>query len=87
MNGNTYVLKTLDDFRRIPPERLVDCLIDFASAVFHVNAMLAAAKAIAAEDGVVLGDNIAYMPEFKWIDDGKAGVGDIEIIDKDSRNV
>lgn len=86
MTGNTYVLKTVDDFRSIPGDRLADCIEEFYDALNSVAKVFEDAREIAANDGVVLDPTMIKMPEFIWTDDGKPGITGMPITYEEKTN-
>lgn len=60
----TYRIESLDDFTRVPDDRLDDCLSEFGEAI---RIGKAARKVVAA----LSGDVAVPLVTFTWIDDGE----------------
>lgn len=69
-----YVLRSLDDFAKVPAARLGACLLDFRTAIDAGREIVAALRA--------MDQNVAWpLTVFKWRDDGERGVlRDMEFI-------
>ena len=68
--SDTYEVKALSDFLKIPPDRLDACLEEFKTALEKIR-VLKACKTL---------ENFIFV-SFEWIDDGKRGGNtNIEIV-------
>lgn len=63
MRPNEYLIETVNDFRKIPDDRLDDCLKEFGQLLKKI-------------DNYVPPTNrtLYVMPYFKWIDDNKQNI-------------
>lgn len=65
-NGHlVYEIESLDDFLKIPADRLEDCLADFKVATDMMRHLHQAAQEVS--------NNPTIYRKFKWIDDGIHG--------------
>lgn len=74
-SGLTYEIRTLDDFKGVPPRRLAACLREFRLAVLVHRSMESLVNAGGAErakrgEGKWPASGIAFKPlVFRWTDD------------------
>lgn len=71
MEPTQYEICTLDDFQKVPEDRLDDCLFEFKTAVNMQRSMSEIFKAVG--EGLGLPSELinGSMPRFVWIDDGE----------------
>jgi hypothetical protein len=65
--GNTYSIKTVHDFAKVPEDRLDECLHEFKMWL----ALMAFANSLVEECGEDASLQIQHPQSFDWIDDGK----------------
>jgi hypothetical protein len=67
----TYEIKTVEDFMKVPPERLGDCLGEFIDYLHFMRNTPQLSKEV--------GARLEPVYVFNWIDDGKVGVSAVRL--------
>ena len=78
---NEYEIRTVEDFAKVPADRLAQCLSEFGAWLRLVREV----KEVEGFLGVITGTEARLGTDrFIWRDDGKPGLGAINLVDKDS---
>ena len=77
-----YEIRTLTDFAKVPPERLAQCLSEFAGWVNMAREVAEAQELLRDLTGDPEG--VLLMDCFHWIDDSEPGLKAINIITKET---
>ena len=76
--SDRYEIKTVSDFRKVPPEKQSECLQDFAewlSLMQHHKHIESLMDELADTSGAFS----TVMDTFIWVDDGQRGVSKVEV--------
>jgi hypothetical protein len=66
-----YRIETVNDFLRLPVDKIDACLSEFATALERTIEMKSEAEELASLLGGLVFTTEIIMPSFTWIDDGK----------------
>lgn len=70
MNYPTYTIETVEDFLKVPEDRLPICLSEFASFLTAARSMQRLAQIAGEAKGLTAEECRLSSPAFVWIDDG-----------------
>ena len=71
MEPTQYEICTLDDFQKVPEDRLDECLYEFKTAINMQRAMSVLVNALGEGLGLTPELINSSMPRFVWVDDGE----------------
>lgn len=84
MTVSEYEIRTLEDFLKVPADRLPECLRDFGDWLALARRKGEVDKILTEAVGV---ETDLAMDFFHWIDDGQRGVSEVSMIDRDTGQV
>ena len=88
--SETYNLKTIMDIvKKVPEDRIDDCLKELSLLIKRTSVMWAEAKGLCSENGVEFNEDLVKLPDaIDWIDDGLGQVtAEIKIKEDGSESI